>query len=441
MFALLAQRNFSLLWTAHTISILGDYVFFIAITFWVYAQTGSATATGAVLIASAVPIPLFAPLAGVLVDRWDRRRIMLVAESARALLFLGLLGIFLMQPRALWPIYIVGFLQSAFAAFFWPARSALLPQFIQPPSLLAANALYLVSDSGVRVIAPALSTFALLRWGPASVILIDAATFLLSAGCISLLTLPTIPQRGIVSSVIRSPSSARSAEPEEQTRSGHSPGGPAKSALWATPQRGLLLLGALIAYTAGTLSILLPIFVQTILSAGPLAYGWMFTAQALGEGAMSLLLGRLSPRSRQARGIGFISGALALGAFALILIAAFHALVPSLLLNVLFGAMMAATSVSLLTLLQQRIASRLLGRTLAAYTAAQALAQIGGQGIASVMIAHIGVLWFLALDGAVCLVGSGLAFLLLTSNDRSGASGAGRDDLAPGACHKVFDVR
>jgi hypothetical protein len=53
--ALLSQQNFCLLWVAHTISILGDYVFFIAMTFWIYEQTGSASATGAVLIASTVP--------------------------------------------------------------------------------------------------------------------------------------------------------------------------------------------------------------------------------------------------------------------------------------------------------------------------------------------------------------------------------------------------
>src|SRR5215469_8354872 len=187
MFALLAQRNFSLLWFAHTISILGDYVFFIAIIFWIYARTGSPSATGAVLISSGFPLFLFAPLAGALVDRFDRRRLMLVAESARALLFLGLLGLVSSHPQILWPIYVVSFVQSAIAAFFWPARSALLPQLIQPSSLLAANALYLVSDSGIRVLAPSLSAVVLLRWGPEGVIVLDAASFVVSAGCISLL--------------------------------------------------------------------------------------------------------------------------------------------------------------------------------------------------------------------------------------------------------------
>jgi MFS transporter, DHA3 family, macrolide efflux protein len=144
MFALLDQRKFFLLWIGHTVSIVGDYVFFIAITFWIYEQTGSALATGGLLIASTVPAILVAPLTGIVVDRWDRRRIMVVAESARAVLFLGLLGSIAVQPHALWPIYLAGFAQSAIAAFFWQARSALLPRLIPPSSLLTANALYLV---------------------------------------------------------------------------------------------------------------------------------------------------------------------------------------------------------------------------------------------------------------------------------------------------------
>ncbi len=151
MFALLAQRNFFLLWVAHTISIVGDYVFFIAITFWIYEQTGSALATGLTLIASTIPNILFAPLAGILADRWKHRSIMVMAESARAVLFLGLLCILLVQPHSVWPIYVVGFVQSALAAFFWSARRALLPRLIEAPTLLAGNALYMVSDSGVRV--------------------------------------------------------------------------------------------------------------------------------------------------------------------------------------------------------------------------------------------------------------------------------------------------
>ncbi|HLY32249.1 MAG TPA: MFS transporter, partial [Ktedonobacterales bacterium] len=205
MLSLLSQRNFLLLWLAHTVSILGDYVFFIAMTFWVYARTGSSVATSAILIASGGPIALLAPLAGKAVDRWSRRHIMLVAEGTRATLFLALLAFLVIWPANLWPLYVVGFAQSVCAAFFWPARSATLPQLVPAPSLLPANALYQLSDGVVRVCAPTLASAVLLFLGAPGVTAFDALTFLVSAGCIAMLTTLTLYPTGISSAEERTP--------------------------------------------------------------------------------------------------------------------------------------------------------------------------------------------------------------------------------------------
>jgi MFS transporter, DHA3 family, macrolide efflux protein len=421
MFALLAQRNVFLLWIAHTISILGDYIFFIAITFWVYAQTGSAAATGAVLISSTIPVFLFAPLAAMLVDRWDRRGIMLTAESARAVLFLCLLGIVNRLPHALWPIYIAGFLQTAIAAFFWPARSALLPQLVPSSSLLAANAWYQISDSGVRIIAPALSAAALLHLGPVGVIVLDVASFIISAGCISLLTNLRPTQREVASHPASRPSPVLQVEDQRCVIKGS-----AKQPRWRVPMNsaiaevgGLLLLGGLITFTAGTLSILLPIFVRTVLVAGPLTYGWLLTAQAGGEGVVSIFLGRTSPRPNQMKSISVITGGLAMAGISLILIAFLQTLVSGLLLSILFGAMIAAISVHLLTFLQRRVNNDLLGQTLVALAAVQSLTQIAGMGMATIVVGWIGVPYLVALDGVFCLIGSGIVWSRLTRDNFS----------------------
>jgi MFS transporter, DHA3 family, macrolide efflux protein len=399
---LLSQRNFFLLWVAHTISILGDYVFFIGITFWIYQQTSSAVATGLVLITSTIPAFLFAPLAALIVDRWSRRSIMFTAESARALLFIALLVALLLYPHLLWPIYLVGFLQSAFAAFFWPTRSALLPQLINPSSLLAANALYMLSDSAMRIIAPTLSTFALLHLGSPGVVIIDAITFIISAGSICLLT--TTPQLNKADSYPSEPIGI----PTKTTQQTTDP----------TPHTyimGIYILGSIIAYTAGMLSILFPIFAQTIFSANPLAYGWLLTAQAIGEGAMSILLQRAHKQQGMLSIIGFISGCFVPGGLALILLVYLHTLISSLLLNLVFGAITAEITVQLLTFLQQRVANRFLGRILTTYSAIQALALVGGMGLASITIAHVGVAWPLVFDGSFYLLASILAWIFLKS--------------------------
>ena len=407
MLALLTQRNFLLLWAAHTISILGDYVFFIAVTFWMYERTGSAEATGAVLIVSTVPVVLFAPLAGMIVDRWDRRRIMLGAESARAVLFLGLLVAVLVRPSVLWPIYVVAFVQSALAAFFWPARSALLPQMIKSSALLASNSLYMLSDSVVRILAPSLSALILLCLGLPGIIVLNAASFIISAGSVCLLT---FPEAQSFEDVLPS---ERSDESRAMPLNTDAPTNVGERMDASRRVRGLFILGAIVAYTAGTLSILLPIFVRTMLFAGPLVYGWLLTTQAIGEGAMSVLVGQGSVRRRKVRVMGFVSGCLVGGGLALVLIVRLHMLISSLLLNLIFGAMTAATAVRLLTWLQQRVNGRFSGRALVAYAGVQAMAQVGGMGVASVMVGRIGVLNLVMFDVALYIVGSVLVWILL----------------------------
>ena len=101
------------------------------------------------------------------------------------------------------------------------------------------------------------------------------------------------------------------------------------------------------------------------------------------------------------------------------LMAHLHSLVPSLLLNLIFGAMTAATTVQLLTFLQLRVANHFLGRMLATYTAVQALAQVVGMGVASIAVLPIGPMWFLMFNGTLYLLGSGLAWILLRGEDES----------------------
>lgn len=416
MLTLLLQRNFFLLWMAHSVSILGDYIFFMAITFWMYRQTGSALVTGSVLISSTVPAMLFAPLAGRIVDSWDRQAIIFVAESARAVLFLGLLGAFIAQPHILWPIYIVGFLQSALAAFFWPARGALLPEIITPSALLTSNALYTLSDSGARIIAPTLASLALLHLGAPGVITIDAVSFVISAGSVCLLTLPgrkslkiCLKRKTPFSLSREKPSLPASLQANAQRT----------TSKFHTPFRigGLFLLGSSAAYIAGTLSILFPIFVQANFAAQPLAYGWMLTAQAAGEGAMSLLLGKTSLPKGRAGTIGILSGYLAGEGFVLVLLTYQHELMPGLCLNLIFGAMTAGATIWLLTGLQQGVSNHFLGHIMAKYAAFQAFAQVSGMCLVSATVAHFGVGELLACDGALLFFSSILAWLLLAKHN------------------------
>ncbi len=93
MIATLRQRDFSLLWFGGVLSVIGDLFLFIALPFFVYERTGSALATGAMFAAETLPRLLFGSVAGVFVDRWDRKRTMVLSDLSRALILLPLLAV------------------------------------------------------------------------------------------------------------------------------------------------------------------------------------------------------------------------------------------------------------------------------------------------------------------------------------------------------------
>src|SRR5437762_8156300 len=109
MIAILRQRNFALLWLGGLVSFAGDWMLFIALPVYVYDLTGSALATGGMFIAQTLPRLLMGSVAGVFVDRWDRRRTMIAADLSRAAILLLLLLV--RSADQIWLIYLVAFLQ------------------------------------------------------------------------------------------------------------------------------------------------------------------------------------------------------------------------------------------------------------------------------------------------------------------------------------------
>src|SRR5690349_20630066 len=137
MLALVRQRNFGCIWLGGLISLIGDWMLLTALPVYVYQSTGSTLATGAMLAARVIPRVLLGSVAGVFVDRWDRRRTLIVANL---LLALGLLPLLLVTSgENLWLVYVVAFVQSAMGQFVPPALGALLPHLVQECELLRAN--------------------------------------------------------------------------------------------------------------------------------------------------------------------------------------------------------------------------------------------------------------------------------------------------------------
>lgn len=185
---LLGQPNFRNLWLAQVISDFGDGLTNLTLLIMINQLTGSTAALATMAIVLAIPQVTLGLVAGVYVDRFDRRKIMLASDALRAALVLGFV---LVDASHLWVLYLLGFLQATVGTFFTPARGALLAQLLPPEALLAANSLTQTS----RILA------GLLGAGAAGVLVgvlgvywpafaIDAATFLLSFLLVSLVQLP-----------------------------------------------------------------------------------------------------------------------------------------------------------------------------------------------------------------------------------------------------------
>lgn len=180
MFQALRNRNIGLLFGAQVVSIAGDLVLFIALPFWIYQLTGSAMATGFMFAALTIPQLIFSPIAGVFVDRMDRKRLMIVSDFLRAGLVLCYL--FVNTADQVWLIYVIAFLESAVSQFFRPSVMAVVPNLVNgEEELTRANAALGASWAIGQLAGPALGGLLVASFGPHAAALFDAATYFISA--------------------------------------------------------------------------------------------------------------------------------------------------------------------------------------------------------------------------------------------------------------------
>lgn len=183
MFAILRQRDFGLLWLSGLVSYIGDFALIIALPLHVYRLTDSTLATAGVMAANFVPRVLLGSVAGVFVDRWDRKRVMVVADLLRALVLLALV----VAPDRLGVLYAVAAALGGIGLFFGPAEGALLPKLVGEDQLVPANAMNALNDNLGMLLGPALGALLYARVGIGGVALVNAITYVVSAALIALI--------------------------------------------------------------------------------------------------------------------------------------------------------------------------------------------------------------------------------------------------------------
>jgi MFS family permease len=173
------NRNFRLLYIGQTISQLGDWFNAVAVYALLLDLTGSATAVAWMMIVQFLPVAVFGPLAGVIVDRVNRRRLMIATDLLRGGLILTLLLI--RRPDQVWIAYVVMALAVGSQAFFEPARTATIPNVTESEDLLAANALSSATWAAMLALGASLGGVVTAVAGRNTAFVVNALSFFASA--------------------------------------------------------------------------------------------------------------------------------------------------------------------------------------------------------------------------------------------------------------------
>lgn len=188
-FSIFGNRNFTLMWAGQLVTEMGTSLSALAASIYVYKVTGSAMNVGLMMMASALPSLLVGLIAGVFVDRYDRKKIMLAADIVRALLILAVP--FLLPSNIAW-LYILVALSATVGQFFNPAHASILPEIATEEELNAANSLMAISSFGSQVVGYAVAGMITANYPIEWAFYIDALTFLVSAVLIRLTQVPKI---------------------------------------------------------------------------------------------------------------------------------------------------------------------------------------------------------------------------------------------------------
>jgi predicted MFS family arabinose efflux permease len=400
--------DLSLLLGAGVVSMTGDWVLSIGLTYSIYALTGSTLASAAALLSAFVPQVVVGSVAGVFVDRWDRKRTMV---ATNLLLALGLTPLLLVSGAdRIWLVYAVLALQSCVEVFFTPAEQAFLPLVVDDADLVAANGLNGQIRNIARLVGSGLGGVIAATGGIRAIAVADAATFVVAALLVMRIRAAGRAPAGTGSAdVVR----GRVAALVDEWRDGiHTVG--------ANPVVRTLMLALLITSAGeGIMGTLFAPYVRHVLHGSGQVYGVIAGVQAIGGVAGGLVVAvvaeRWSPVTMVWAGsIAFGLVDLAIFLYPLLWVAAWPAAVGMVVVG-LPGAIAVAGT---MTLIQRNTTDIHRGRVFSLLSLAEAVSVVLGSVVAGLFGGPSGIMPVLALQG-VGYVAAGLLVLARLGSRRA----------------------
>lgn len=184
------MATFMIIWFGQLVSLLGTSMTRFALTIWAFQVTGEATALALVGFFSFAPLVIFSPIAGALVDRWNRKLLMMISDLAAGLATLVVMALYLSGRLEIWHLYVTGAFAGAFEAFQFPAFSAAISLVVPKQQYGRANGLVSLAESSTAIVAPVLAGLLLTIIGITGVLTIDVITFVFAVLTVLIVVIP-----------------------------------------------------------------------------------------------------------------------------------------------------------------------------------------------------------------------------------------------------------
>lgn len=381
----LRHRNFRLFFAGQSISLIGTWMTRVATSWLVYRLTHSAFLLGTVGFAGQIPTFLLAPIAGVLVDRVDRHKVLLWTQALAMVQSLVLAGLTLSHRINITEVLVLSAFQGVINAFDMPGRQSFMVKMVESRADLS-NAIAINSSmvNVARLVGPSLAGILIAATNEGWCFLVDGVSYIAVLASLFAMRLPHVPEVIQESSML------------EQLREG-----------WTyvagfAPLRSILLLFALLSLMGWPFMVLMPVFAAQILHGGPHTLG--FLMGAVGVGSLGSALGmvlrrsvrglvRMIPIAALCFGVGLIGFGLSMS-FVLSLL---------LMLVVGFGMMQGLTASN--TIIQTLVEERMRGRVMSYYTMAFVGMAPFGSLFAGALAHAIGAPRTVIVSGAACILG------------------------------------
>jgi MFS family permease len=367
--AVLRHRDFSYLWSGQLVSNIGTAISSLALMFYAYDLTGSAIAMAILAMAQTLPVVVFAGFVGVYVDQWNRKTIMIASDVIRAITILLIpLTVYFpsFMPTIYW-VYLLTFIYATANAWFFPARSASIPNLVERDELVAANSLSQMTFQVVQLVVPPLGGILVALLAPDYFLAfaITASTFVFSAIALRSIQTNLRPDRSL--------------EDKESLMKQIAEG--ARYVIGNAILSFLFVFAMLLAVSSGILNALLLPYLEGELALGSAQFGLILSAGATTGAVTAVYFSRKQDLNKPlylVAGAGFLAG---VAIFALVL--AFD-LITVMLSWAMIGAVDVILNIPLTVLMQKLVEDKLRGRVFALLNVAFTAIQVVGMGIGGV---------------------------------------------------------